>query len=398
MLIQEREKPIDVTKYSSWRRLVRVIAYVFRFITNSKAKCCVDDGPLSKHELMVAERHWVIEAQKSLKELRDYNSLSPFKMNDVIYVGGRTCNKRLSYDQSYPALLPRNHPISYLITGHIRETGHYGLATTSANVRQRFWIVQGTALAKTIKFRCTTCRMFDHKTENQIKVELPVERVTPFSPPFQYTSCDYFGPYHVKVSRNKTAKHYGVIFTCLVTRAVHLEIAVDCSTQEYVQVLRRFCAMRGRAKLLQSDSGTQFVGAERELREMIARWDIHKLKEYCAERQITWRFTTSHAPHHNGCAEVLVKSYKHALKESVGSQLLTPLELYTYLKKVSNLINEKPIGRKPTDPDDGTYICPNDIILGRSSSRVPQGPFCETKNPRKRVEFVQTLVDAFWKA
>ncbi|XP_071950799.1 uncharacterized protein [Antedon mediterranea] len=228
--------------------------------------------------------------------------------------------------------------------------------------------------------------------------ELPVERVTPFTPPFHYTACDYFVPYHVKVGRNKTTKHYGVIFTCLVTRAVHLELAVDCSTQEYIQVLRRFFAIRGRPKLIQSDNGTQFIGAERELREMVAGWDTIKLKEYCAEEQVTWRFTTPLAPHHNGCAEALVKSCKHALKKSMGEQRLTPFELFTYLQEVANLINERPIGRKPNDPDDGAYICPNDILLGRASSHVPQGPFRETKNPQKRVEFVQRLVDAFWKA
>ncbi|XP_033106332.1 uncharacterized protein LOC117108428, partial [Anneissia japonica] len=389
LVVQNHEKSIDENKYSSWRRLVRVTAYVFRFLTNARAKCCVDDGPLSVHELMVAERYWIVEAQKSLETLKEYKTLSPFKMSGVIYVGGRTGNRRLSYDQAYPVLLPRSHHISYLITRHVHETGHYGVATTAAKVRQRFWVINGTTLAKTVKFRCTKCRAFAHRTETQIMAGLPLERMTPFSPPFLYTACDYFGPYHVRVGRNKTTKHYGVIFTCLVTRAVHLELAVDCSTQEFIQVLRRFYAIRGQPNLIQSDNGTQFVGAERELRMMIAGWDKEKLTEYCAEKKVTWKFTTPLAPHHNGCAESLVKSCKHALKKSIGDQLLTPFELYTYLQEVANLVNSRPIGRKPNDPDDGSYISPNDILLGRSSSHVPQGPFRKTKNPQKRVEYVQ---------
>ena len=93
-----------------------------------------------------------------------------------------------------------------------------------------------------------------------------------------------------------------------------------------------------------------------------------------------------------------MKSCKIALKKAIGDQQLTPFELFTCLQEVANLVNQRPIGRIPTDPDDGAYICPNDILLGRASSVVPQGPFKETKNPRHRVEFVQKIVDAFWRS
>ena len=226
--------------------------------------------------------------------------------------------------------------------------------------------------------------------------DLPPSRVAPLTPPFYFTSCDYFGPYSVRIGRNKTTKHYGVIFTCLNTRAVHLDLAVDCSTMEFIQVLRRFFALRGVPSLMISDNGTQFVGAERQLREMIEGWDKGKLREYSAEKGMQWQFTTPGAPHQNGCAEALVKSCTIALKKAIGDQVLTPMELKTYLLESANLVNQRPIGRIPNDPDDGSYICPNDILLGRASSRVPQGPFRETKNPRLRVEFVQKIVDSFW--
>ena len=90
-----------------------------------------------------------------------------------------------------------------------------------------------------------------------------------------------------------------------------------------------------------------------------------------------------------------MKSCKLALKKAIGEHVLTPFELYTYLLEVANLVNQRPIGRPTNDPDDGTYLCPNDMLLGRSSPEVPQGPFRETKDPRKRVEFVQKIVDSF---
>lgn len=76
--------------------------------------------------------------------------------------------------------------------------------------------------------------------------------------------------------------------------------------------------------------------------------------------------------------------------------MLTPMELYTCLQDIGNLVNQRPIGRVPTDPDDGHYLCPNDMLLGRASREVPQGPFRETRNPKHRVEFVQKIVNSFW--
>ena len=166
---------------------------------------------------------------------------------------------------------------------------------------------------------------------------------------------------------------------------------------DFLQVLRRFFAIRGYPKCMRSDNGTQLVGAVAELRQMVKGLDAKKLREFSAERGMEWKFITPGAPHQNGCAEALVKSVKIALKRAIGETTLTPFELYTLLLEVANLVNQRPIGRIPNDPDDGAYICPNDMLLGRASPQVPQGPFKETNDPRKRVEFVQRIIDSFWR-
>ena len=236
-----------------------------------------------------------------------------------------------------------------------------------------------------------------HKTETQLMADLPVLRLAPCTPPFYHTACDYFGPYTLKIGRNKTAKLYGVLFTCLNTRAVHLEMAVDCSTMEFLQVLRRFCAIRSQPSLMMTDNGTQFVGAEKELRQMVNGLNQLQIQEFCAEKGMHWKFTTPAAPHQNGCAEAVVKTCKNALRNAIGSQLLTPFELYTVFLEVANLVNQRPIGRVPNDPDDGGYISPNHMPLGRASPEVAQGPFKESRNPRHRVEFGERVVESFWK-
>ena len=91
----------------------------------------------------------------------------------------------------------------------------------------------------------------------------------------------------------------------------------------------------------------------------------------------------------------MVKMTKSAQKKIVVDAVLTPFELYTCLLEVANLVNERPIGRIPNDPDDGPGLCGNDILLGRATNRVPQGPFDHTDNPRHRVEFCQKIVNSF---
>ena len=401
--------PLDCKKFSSWKRLVRVTAYTSRFVWNLRAHwrnrlanqaCKLKDGPLSNEELQSAEKMWVKDLQTGLKNRLskgDFKNLSPYTdQEDIVRVGGHVEKALVSYDNKHPVLLPGDHWISRLIIQHIHQCGHAGVAATVAKSRKKYWIIRAHDLAKTIKFRCVVCREVATKVETQVMADLPPNRLASFTPPFHFTSCDYFGPYHVKIGRNKTTKHYGVLFTCLNTRAVHLELATDCSTMELMQVLRRFFAVRGLPALMISDNGSQMVGAERELQAMVKGLDTDRLKEFCADKGMKWQFATPAAPHQNGCAEALVKSCKLTLKKAIGDQVLTPFELHTCLLEVANLVNQRPIGRIPNDPDDGSYLCPNDILLGRASSQVPQGPFRQTQNPRHRFEFVQKIVDSFW--
>ena len=87
----------------------------------------------------------------------------------------------------------------------------------------------------------------------------------------------------------------------------------------------------------------------------------------------------------------------HGQFVSINENILTFSELQTVMFEAANLVNERPIGRHPTSPDEGTYICPNDLLLGRCTLRVPSGPFKQSTNLRQRFEFVQNIIDAFWK-
>ena len=116
-----------------------------------------------------------------------------------------------------------------------------------------------------------------------------------------------------------------------------------------------------------------------------------QLKEFCANRGMKWQFTMPLATHQNGCSQSMMKNVKCKLKNAIEDAVLTPFQLYTCLLEATNLVNQRPIGRVPNDPDDGAYLCPDDILLGRESNTVPQRPFDHTENPRHRFASVRRL-------
>ena len=107
--------------------------------------------------------------------------------------------------------------------------------------------------------------------------------------------------------------------------------------------------------------------------------------------------SSADAPWQNGVSEALIKSIKKAITIAIGENEMTFSELQTVCFEAANLVNERPIGRHPTSPDDESYLCPNDLLVGRSTSRVPSGPFAQTDNPRRRYEFIHKVVNNFWR-
>ena len=134
----------------------------------------------------------------------------------------------------------------------------------------------GSSTVRRVIGRCLLCKRRNAPVGQQLMADLPKARLQVDLPPFSHVGVDYFGPFFVKQGRSKV-KRYGCIFTCLTIRAVHIEVAVDLSTDSFINVLRRFIARRGPPIHLYSDNGTNFVGAERILREALAAWNKTRL-------------------------------------------------------------------------------------------------------------------------
>ncbi|XP_041457508.1 uncharacterized protein LOC121409664 [Lytechinus variegatus] len=203
-----------------------------------------------------AERYWIRQAQKDIN-FHDPNilKLDPFLDEDGVYrVGGRLDRAPLSYDLRHPYLLPKKCHISYLLVrdSHVHAV-HGGYLRTATEVRKKFWIIGDISLARHVVRNCVTCKRYKGKPVQQRMADLPSFRVTPCAPPFKTTLVDYLGPINVKLNRNTTTKGYCALFTCAVTRAVHLTVVQDLSTQSFLQALERFVSIRGAPATMISD-------------------------------------------------------------------------------------------------------------------------------------------------
>ena len=150
--------------------------------------------------------------------------------------------------------------------------------------------------------------------------DIPEDRLCIDGKPFPNTGVDYLGPYRIKLhikrtrSNQATAKRYVALFTCLTTRAVHLEIAGDLSTDAFILALRRFISRRGKVNIIRSDNGTNFVGASKELKQAIKNIDQNTVNKHLVAKGIKWKFHPLVSPWMGGIWESLVKSAKRSLK------------------------------------------------------------------------------------
>lgn len=393
---------IDINRHSSYNKLLRVTARVLAMYAREPISLKNATKTLTPDDISKAERFWIIDAQRTMLtdvKKSKYKRLYPKRREDGVIVVGHRTGKwvHLSYDKREVILIPREHRFSKLYAEHIHRKGHHGVSTTVSKIRLRFWIPQIHNIVKSIRYNSVTCKKLDENLNKQVMGQLPEERLMP-SPPWHSTAIDLFGPFKIRdqVKERTIGKCYGVLFNCMSTRAVHIDLVDDYSTEAFLLALRRFTSLRGYPAKLYSDNGPQLVAASEELQNMTKKWNLKELETFGVNEGLKWEFTSADAPWQNGISEALIKSIKRAITTAIGQSVMTFPELQTVLYEVSNLVNERLIGRHPTSPEDGAYLCPNDILLGRSSTKVPNGPFNESADPRKRFYFIQNVVDAFW--
>lgn len=210
----------------------------------------------------------------------------------ISVVGERMANwLNENWNQESFILMPPSNQVVKLYIKHLHETDHGGVESTLAKLRGKFWAPSARRLIKTVKAQCVISRRLEAVTANQRLGQISSERIKP-TPPFYYTALNLFGPFTIRdtVKRGTTGKAYGVIFNCLATRAVYLDLVDSYNTQSFLAAFRRFVSLRGYPHTIHSDSGTQLVAASKELKVIRQTWDVTGIMGSSANKGITWIF------------------------------------------------------------------------------------------------------------
>lgn len=433
----------DVNRFSNWNKLIRSTARVLQFLdkcrpdkeqveykrtrknkekdpTWSKIKLkpsAIKSKPIASNNnyvhlpasyIIKAEMLWVKAAQKDSfgKEIDALvKGKAPPSENRLytlsVYldnVGILRLRSRITAAQDLdsclsPPVLDGSHKYMQLYIQNVHKKLHHsGLETIVNEIRQSLWLVKLRSSIKNVLKNCPKCKINKAKPAAPSTGDLPHARLAHHARPFTFTGLDYFGPMSVTVGRHKE-KRYGALFTCMTSRAIHIELVYSLSADSAIAALRRFICRRGYPKEIWSDNATCFKAADRELGESA----IDALKFESTAKSIKWKFIPPASPFMGGAWERMVGLVKKALYSTLIEQAPSDETLQTLMVEVENTVNSRPLTHVALTPDDHDAITPNHILLGPGCHVPPPGCFTpKDVSARQQWRRAQALADIFW--
>lgn len=400
-----------LSKLSSWSGAVQAVARLIR-----RAK-----GNKSSNYSTVAEREHAtciiikdLQSNTYVKDIKLLSKGAQLSPNSKLYhldafldregllkVGGRLCNAPLPSSVKHPVIIPKDHYITKMIISQCHENvKHQGKGLTINEIRsQGYWIPGISRAVASYVHHCVTCRKLRRPTEEQRMANLPLERTSP-SPPFTYCGMDCFGPFIIKQGR-KEHKRYGLLFTCFSSRAIHIEMLDNMSTDAFINSLRCFIALRGTVRQIKCDQGTNFVGAKNELTNTLKEIDADRLIGFLAERQCDFVLNAPHSSHAGGVWERQIRTVRNVLRStlSLSSGRLDDTSLRTLFYEAMAIVNSRPLSvDNLNDPNSLVPLTPNNLLTMKPVPALPPpGRFVrEDIYARKRWRHVQYLAEQFW--
>ncbi|UYV64996.1 hypothetical protein LAZ67_3002688 [Cordylochernes scorpioides] len=349
-----------ISKFSSYKANLRVLAWVLRFIKILKRED-IQDKTLSTHEVVQAEKVLIRLVQRdSLGKGQISHLKTKVQSDGLMYI-----ETKLLYDQSpeefrKPVLLPCDHPITEQL---IRETHlnncHAGVHFLLSKLREKFWILKARKTIKRVVRGCIICRRHAEKANTIPCAPLPKDRLFR-GRPFEVTGVDLMGPLYLKNGQ----KIWITLFTCAVYRAVHLELVEGLDATNFIMALERFIHRRGRPVKIYSDNGTNFKRTNRLFTDL--NWD--KIARYSCDKQIRWIFIPPSAPWWGGWWERLVRLVKDLLRRTLGTKRVNYVQLETLICHVEAIINTRPLTYISETEDDLIPITPQMFIQNNFGS------------------------------
>ena len=394
-----------VSRFSSYKKALTAVGVIVKCCAHRKGKSLTD-----VEARQIAEKNLIRAIQKeaypSATQLASKNNplrdLDPFTDSEnLLRVGGRLRRAQEAYGVKHPVILPKTSHLSVLIARHHHERmAHQGRNATINEIRTKgFWIVSCRKIVSSLIHKCQMCIRMRGKPKGQRMADLPEERTEP-SPPFTYCGLDCFGPFLVKEGRREV-KRYGLIFTCLALRAIHVEVVDDLSADSFLNGLRCFIALRGGVRVIRCDRGTNFVGACHELKEGLKKMDQESIATRLIEMDCEFRFNPPSASHMGGVWERQIRSVRSVLGAILGQSgaRLDTSSLRTLMYEVTAIVNSRPLTTETLETAEGPLpLTPNHLLTMKSGIIMPPpGNFVrEDLYLKRRWRRVQYLVDVFW--
>ncbi|XP_037929829.1 uncharacterized protein LOC119664405, partial [Teleopsis dalmanni] len=326
-------------------------------------------------------------------------NLNPFlDKNQVLRVGGRLINAKIGFDRKHPIIIAKGHLANLIINEAHRETLHGGHRLMENVIKRRYWIFGLKNLIKKCIRECVRCTRYKALKQKQLMGDLPEYRVN-VSAPFAHCGVDYAGPLLIKCSKGrgqKTFKGYVAVFVCMATKALHLELVSDMTSDSFLAALKRLFARRGKCSHIYSDNGTNFVGASKKLDKDLQQAIKSNVSAVCAleAEGIKWHFIPPASPHFGGLWESAVKSIKHHLKRVVGENKLTYEELSTLLTQIEGILNSRPLC---ANVDDNDILTPGHFLIGHAIIDYPEAVDDMNISSLNRWKIIQAMKKHFWK-
>ena len=404
-----------MNRFSNYFTLIRVSSRIMRMFHNYKNPHSKITGEIKQNEFhsslmrlikLIQQQYFGHRNQPCYEStIIKYSSLDIF-IDDVgiLRVGGRLRHAPLPLNQKHPILLPKKCHFSKLLVDMYHYTYmHPGRLFLQGIIQLKYWIPGLRTLIQERLFHCITCYKHKAKTHEVKMGDLPSYRFF-YGNAFVHVGTDFAGPIMLRESlrrKSPLSKGYLCLFVCLSTKALHLELVTNLTTECFLAAFNRFVARRGLPTAIYSDNGKTYVGAANKMKEF---WEWYQatstldtIVKHSSKVGVQWHFMPAYSPNFSGMAEAGVKSTKTLLRKVVGDACLSYEEAFTLLHKIEAILNSRPLGPLSADPTENNYLSPGHFLIGRPLVANPEPSVLNMReNTLSRWQLVQRMSEHFW--
>jgi len=357
---------LQLDKFSSFNRMVRICAWVIKFINNLKRKASIKLKSETEANAFISAKNTIIRTEQfqyfpAVVQFFKASNLPVNKipslvlqMNLYLDDNGIVRVKSKFDANKHPILLPSNSDLVKLIVTDLhRNLSHAGLYTVLKELRRTYWVLRGFSTVRKIIKPCIVCRRINARPIKLNQNSYRPFRCDPPQIPFRALFIDYIGPINVRID-GKQRKIWLLILTCLWSRAISLQICMSADTNEFLRALQMHVYQFGLFQSCLSDLGSQLVAGASIVAEFLDDVNCHRYFQENGINKITFEQYAKGNSSLGSLVENCVKQTKSLMVKSIGKTILSYPEFQLLVAKTMNILNRRPVAFK-----DGLRDCSN---------------------------------------